>query len=459
MKFMKMLLIIPPIAIGVVVFMYMKGNKNPPQVHEAMEVARQVRVIEAQKVAVVPRVHGFGVVSPAKEWVATAQVSGEIIKVHPELKKGSMIKAGSVIVTISPVDFELAIAQAKANIRATDAKIAELGVSRQNTEAILKIEKESLKIREGELARQRELVKKGTVSRTSFDRETRDTFVQRKKVQDLENSLRLIPTQLTVQEEQRAVYKAQLQSALLNLKRTKIILPFDARISEVDAEVAQFAQSGKTLAKADGVASAEIEAQIPISKFMNLLKAASGDVKAASIETRSLQKMTTKLEMQAFVHLNTTGQRISWKARLARISDVVDPQTRTVGVIAVVKGAYAQAIPGQRPPLAKGMFVEMEVTARALGKNLIVPRLALRGNELYVVGKEKRLEVRQVEIGLVQGDFAVIVKGLDEGEMVVVSDLGAAIKGMLLGVEIDKALSDKLVKQATEPANGGERAR
>ena len=109
MGLLKKLLIIPPIIIGVVIFMYMKGQKTDPQIIEAVEVARHVRVIEVQKVAVKPKVHGFGSVTPAKEWVATAQVSGEIIKVTPRSKKGAIHKAGTVIVTISPVDFELAI--------------------------------------------------------------------------------------------------------------------------------------------------------------------------------------------------------------------------------------------------------------------------------------------------------------------------------------------------------------
>jgi len=454
MGILKKLLIIPPIVIGVAVFMYMKNQKQGPQIIEAGEVARQVRVIKAQKTVVIPRVHGFGAVSPGKEWVATAQVSGEIIKIHADLKKGSIIKAGTVIVTISPVDFDLAIAQARANIRSTDAKITELDVNRQNTEAVLDLERQSLKIREGELARQRELVKKGTVSRTAFDRETRDTFSQRKKVQDLENNLRLIPTQLVVQKEQREVYKAQLQSALLNLQRTKITLPFDGRISEVNAEVAQFAQPGQTLAKADGVASAEIEAQIPFVKFMNLIKAATGDVHVDGIDTKGLIEMMAKLGMKVVIHLRSPEQDITWQARLARISDTIDPQTRTVGIIAVVDGAYAQVIPGERPPLAKGLFVEMEVSARALGTHLIVPRLALKDKQLYVVGKDKRLEIRPVESGLVQGDFVVISKGLEEGEQVVVSDLGPAIKGMLLTVETDTALSEQMVRQATgvEPA-------
>jgi len=448
MAIWKKLLIIPPIVLGVLVFMFVKGQRQPPQVIEVAEVSRQVRVIEVPEVSVIPRVHGFGAVVPGKEWVAIAQVSGEIIKVHRDLKKGSIIKAGTVLVTISPVDYELAIAQGDANIRATDAKIAELEVSRENTQAVLDIEKQSLKIREGELARQEKLVQNGTVSRTSFDRERRDTFVQRKKVQDLENALRLIPTQLAVQNEQREVYRAQLQSARLNLQRTKIVLPFDARISEVNAEVAQFSQAGQTLAKADGVASAEIEAQIPIEKFMALLKAATGDEAFSGIDNKTLKNMNKELGIKITVSLNTGGRDIRWDARLARFSDAIDPKTRTIGVIAVVDGAYAQAVPGRRPPLAKGLFVEMEVSARARGTQLIVPRQALNGKQLFVVTKDNRLEIREVETGLVQGDFVVISSGLRKGEKVVVSDLSPAINKMLLTTETDTALSKMIVDQA-----------
>ncbi len=455
MGIVKKLLIIPPIIIGVLVFMYMKGQKQAPQIIEAGEVARSVRVIEAQEVSVVPKVRGFGSVAPGKSWVAIAQVSGEITKVYSDLKKGAIIKGGTVLVTISPVDYELAIAQADANVRSTDAKITELEVSRKNTQGLLDIEKQSLQIREGELARQEKLVRNGTVSRTSFDRERRDTFVQRKKVQDLENALRLIPTQLTVQKEQREVFRAQLLSAGLNLERTKIILPFDARISEVDVEVAQFAQAGKTLAKADGVASAEIEAQIPIEKFMELLKAASGGGSIVGIDNKTLKGMIDRLAIKVVIVLNAGDRKIEWDARLARISDIIDPKTRTIGVIAVVEGAYAQAVPGERPPLAKGLFVEMEISVRAQGKQLIVPRLALNGKQLLIAGKDNRLEVRAVETGLVQGDFVVVSSGLSKGERVVVSDLSPVINDMLLAVETDIALSNQIIGQA----RGGELAK
>jgi len=458
MDFMKKLLIIPPIIIGGAIFMFMQAQKKDPQIVEVTEVARHVRVVDVQEVRVKPKVHGFGTVRPAKTWVATAQVSGEIVKVSPRLKKGAILKAGTVIVTISPVDFELAIAQSNANIRATDAKIDELGVSGKNTQDLLDIEKQSLQIREGELARQEKLVKNGTVSRASYDRERRDTFVQRKKVQELENTLRLIPTQLSVQQEQRAVYMAQLRSAELNLQRTKISLPFEARFSEVNAEVAQFAQQGQTLAKADGIASAEIEAQVPIGQFMEFLKATTGGKQGGKgvggIDSETLAVMIANLGMEVKIFLNTGSQRVSWNARLARFSDTIDPKTRTIGIIAIVDDAYRQAVPGVRPPLAKGLFVEMEITSLPQELHLIVPRLALNGKELYILGKGNRLEVRTVETGLVQGDFVVITKGLRAGDQVVVSDLTPAIDNMLLAPETDGRLYLRLVRQAIGTEDG-----
>lgn len=456
MEFLKKLLIIPPILIGIAVFMYAKSGKKDPSVIEAAETARKVRVVNVQEVSVVPKVHGFGTVAPGKEWVAIAQVSGEIVKVHPALKKGAILKGGTTIVTISPVDFELAVAQAKANIRSTEARIDELAVTSRNTQAVLDLEKQSLKIREGELARQRALVNKGTVSRTAFDRERRDTFVQRKKVQDLENALRLIPTQTAVQKEQKKVFEAQLRSAELNLARTRIVLPFDARISEVDAEVAQFAQAGKTLARADGVASAEIEAQIPMGQFMRFLKAASGGAPVSGIDSKTVARMIEKLGLKVKINLDTGGRQVSWDARLARISDTIDPKTRTVGVIAVVDNAYAQAVPGERPPLAKGLFVKMQVSANAKGKYLVVPRQALKGQKLYVVDGESRLEIRPVVTGLVQDDFVVVTKGLAAGEKVVVSDMGAVLEKMLLAPVVDSSLSRAIALQAANKPGQGQ---
>lgn len=444
----RSLLFFLPVLLAAAILAYFINQKPSPETVPRREQARHVRVIEVAETELVPRVSGFGVVEPAKQWTATAQVSGEIIYVHPDLKKGAILQSGTEIIRISPADFDLAIAQTEANIRATEAKIRELAVSRENTRLVIEIEKRTLEIRERELARHRDLLKKGTVSRATFDKETRDTFSQRKKVQDLENALRLIPTQLTVQTEQKAVYEAQLQSAKLDLARTRIPLPFDARISQVNVEIAQFAQAGQTLAMADGIETAEVEAQVPIERFRDLIRAAAGDKLTKGFDALSLRTVAERLRIEVIVRLRTGDEMTQWPARFARISDTIDPKTRTIGIIAAVDGAYSQAIPGERPPLAKGFFVEVEVRARALGKHLIVPRSALHDDKLYIADADNRLEIRSVEVGLRQGNIVSIDKGLKAGERVIVSDVTPAIAGMLLKTIPDHGLSKAIALEA-----------
>lgn len=444
----KKLLFIPPILIGVAVLLFLVSGRETPERKPAQELARTVRVIAAEPVRLVPRVTGFGSVEPGQVWSAIAQVSGEVVYVHPNLKKGAILPAGTEIVRISIADIALAVSQAQANIRSAEAKLAELEVSQANTAAILEIEARSLKLLEAELARKQALRQRGALAQAAVEQEQRETLAQRKKVQDLENSLRLLPTQRAVQREQIAVYRVQLASAELDRSRARIALPFDARIAEVNAEEKQFVQIGGTLATADSLDVAEVEAQIPIAQFRAMIQASAPNHLPSGLTVESLSKVIEAIGLQAVVRLRAGGDVVEWPARFARISDVVDPKTRTIGAIVAVDGAYLQATPGQRPPLAKGLFVEIEIRARAIADSIVVPRSALHDGKLYVVDSKNRLDIRPVATGLSQGDIVVVNEGIAPGEQVVVSDLIPAIAGMLLKPQPDAAVSATLRAEA-----------
>ncbi|MGI9412611.1 MAG: efflux RND transporter periplasmic adaptor subunit [Hyphomicrobiales bacterium] len=448
MALMRKLLIVPPIVVGAALLAYFVAQREPPATKPPSERARFVRVIEAAETAVVPRVLGFGTVSPEKVWDAVAQVSGEVVYVHPNFKKGAILPAGTEILRISPADYELEIAEAEANIRSSDAKLQELKVSEENTQLTLQIEQHTLKLLEVDLDRKQKLLKSGTASRSSVDETLRATLGQRQKVRELSNALRLLPTQRSVETEQKAVFQSQLALARLKLKRTRIRLPFEARLAEVDVEITQYAQVGQTLAVADSTEIAEVEAEVPISRFRMLAAALPDDAMGQGVTPETFALVAERLGFTAVVRLKIDDQAVEWQGRFARISDTIDPNTRTVGVIAAVDGPYTQAIPGKRPPLAKGMFVEVELRARTIEGRIIVPRSALHDGRLYLADKDNRLEIRTVETGLTQGGFADVVSGLKAGERVVVSDLSPAIPGMLLKIDVDKALSDRLLADA-----------
>lgn len=446
----RKLLIVPPIVLGAFAVWWFVSQRQPPQITAPQEEIRNVRVIQAQRIDLVPTVSGFGTVQPAKTWQAVVQAAGEVDYMHPGLKRGAVMRAGTEIIRISPRDYELAIAQAQANIGKADAQIIEFDLSEENTRASLEIERQSLKIRERELDRKEKLVASGATSRTALDQETRDTLIQRKKVQDLENTLKLIPSQRAALVEQKKLNQIELDQAKLNLGRTRIVLPFDARIGEVSVETAQYAQVGSTLLTADGIKTAEIEAQIPLSRFSALARVAAGNDAPIGLTPETIGNVVKRLGFSATIHLNAGETEVVWPAIFSRVSDTIDLKTRSIGVIVTAQDTWKTAVPGQRPPLSKGMFVEVKIRANKQSGQVVVPRAALHGHNLYLADKDSRLVIRPVETGLTQEGNIVVSSGVEAGDNIVVSDLLPAIEGMLLRVTRDETLEARIKRQLSD---------
>ena len=212
----------------------------------------------------------------------------------------------------------------------------------------------------------------------------------------------------------------------------------------------QFVGAGTVLGTADSVARAEIPAQIPMTQFRSLLRAAKGQAMAKPLEINegALSMMAKKLGMHALVRVRFNEHVVEWPAKVVRISDTVDPKTRTIGAIVSVDEAYKNVVPGERPPLIKGMFVEVEIRTNKLPEQLIIPRSALHNGKVYLVDEKSRLAIRPVMVKLVQGDFVVIKKGIAANDRLIVSDLSPAIDGMLLQTIDDPSIGKRLRAQA-----------
>ncbi|MES9961788.1 MAG: HlyD family efflux transporter periplasmic adaptor subunit [Sedimenticola sp.] len=438
--------IVIPILIGVAAIAFLKKNKMEPVQEPLTEKPRLVRVIPAPSLTISPRATGHGTVQPGRTWEAVAQVKGRIVEKHPQLEKGAFIESDALILRIDPTDYELAIAQAEADIQATQAQLDEQDAKAANTRASLKIEEAALALNEKELQRKRKLVGKGGVSRSDLESQERSVLAQQQSVQSQKNTLNLIPTQKALLQAQLARHQAALATARRNLANTEIRMPFTGRIASVNVEQEKYVREGEVLASADGMARAEIETQIPIDQMSSLFR----DRGATNILNLTEVEAHNGIELSAHVALREGALNASWDARFARISDTLDPKTRTVGVIVEVDQPYARVEPGRRPPLFKGLFVEVTLSGKPRPDSLVVPRSALHDGRIYVANRENRLEIREADITLLQPEFAVIGSGLEAGEQVVVTDLNPAIDGMLLEVREDKRSLDRLTRQASE---------
>ncbi len=433
-----------PLLIGIGILLLLVKRGAPPEQVEASESVHSVRYIAAPLVDLVPRALGYGRVRPIRVWEAVAEVNGRVVELNPRVRKGALLPEGELVLRIDPTEYQLALNRVQADMLSTQAQLAEMAIKESNYKSSLEIEEEALGLREAELQRKERLVKKGTVSASEFEQEQRNLLAQRQQVQAQNNAINLLPAERKLLEAQLARQEAQLESARLDLSRTEIHLPFQARIAEVNVEQTQYVRQGSSLVKADAIAKAEVEAQIPIARMRGLLHGSD----EREINATDPDLMASRLGIGAGVWLRDSGLDVHWDAHFARISDTLDPDTRTVGVIVEVDRPYANVRPGVRPPLVKGLFVEVDLRGPPRPERLVIPRHALHGGRVYVIGEDERLEIREVTVETLQPEYAAVADGLAAGEHVVVSDLVPAIAGMRLAGQADPELLERLIRAA-----------
>lgn len=423
----RRLWIVPPILIGVAAIVFAPTVKSGPQKTETPERAVKVRAMAVPELAVVPRAVGYGTVEPARSWEAVAEVSGQVTWVSDDLKDGRMVKAGVELLRIEDAYYRLDLAQTEAQLQASDVKD-------RSARASLAIAEKEFALLSEDHNRKEGLAAKGAVSKATVETARRQMLGGENQVQTLRNSVEL-------NAAERQVLAAQKTGAELNLQRTHIVAPFDVRVTDVKIGLARYANKGQLLFTADGLETAEIEAQFSIGNLRPLIGAVA---RGEAVEAR-----LGALGLHATVRLRTATHLVEWPARVDRVSGVVDPQTQSLGVVVAIDRPTEMAEPGQRPPLFRNTFVEVELSSGPIDGQIVVPRAALHEDRLYVVDAENRLDIRKVVVDFALGGYAVLKKGAKPGERIVTSDLTTAVKGMLLDPQEDKKTKKLIVLEAT----------
>ena len=411
-----------PVALGALTVAYSDALKQPPAGKERTQPPTPVRVLTMAPVEMVPRITGYGTVTPAREWRAVARVEGEVIETAPQLANGEIVAGGTPLLRLDDTDLRLSLAQ-------IDAQLAALSVKDETLAASREIARSDLALALGDLARQQELADQGVATQAALDTARRAELAARAKVTDIEN-------QLALNGAEREVLKAQRATAERFLEFTTITAPYDVRIGTVDAEIGQVVNRGQTLFAAEGVEAAEIAAQFTIGQMGPLV--------------RALGEGGTVLDLKARVRLPAAGHSVVWEAQVDRVGEAIDARTQSTSVVVRVDEPVAQAQAGQRPPLRRNMFVEVILSAPKRPV-LAAPLDAVRGGKALVVSAEGTLERREVTVGYTIGDIAVVTEGLAEGDKLVVTDPAIAVPGMKV-----KPVEDKAVKAQIAAAAGGQ---
>ncbi len=443
-RFKKFLIIIP-IVLGIIIFIVLKQTKNDPIRPGNKERVSTVRVISLEKMDVVPRAIGYGYVEAERTWEAIPEVSGKIVFMNKNLKRGHFISKGELLLKIDTTTYGLAEKKGQAELMSVEAQLKELDQAKKNTQRLLAIEKKSLNSEALELKRKRELFEKGYLSASNLDKEERTFLSHQTTVNNLQNTLDLIPSQKKALQAQRASGQSSVSERQLDVAKTEIYAPFNCRLSSVNVELDQFASSGTILLAAESFDRVEIPVQITPDSFMKLMPRTKNNFFPDSVDIETLRKA---IGITAKVKLPIDGRFIEWDGWFSRTSESIDLKTGAITVYIAVDKPYENVLPGIRPPLVTNMYVEVELQGRPLSDRFVVPRHAVHDRTIYVCSPDNQLEIRPVEIEFLMGDLAVLTKGVEPGERLVLSDMVPAIDGMRLKPVDDVESAKKLQQMA-----------
>ncbi|MEM6421666.1 MAG: HlyD family efflux transporter periplasmic adaptor subunit, partial [Pseudomonadota bacterium] len=373
-----------------------------------------------------PRVSGYGTVQPARVWTAVAEVAGSVAYLHPAFVRGGFVGAGEELIRLDAADYDLALQRAEADLAGAEARLDEMRASERTTAASLAIEREALTLAEVDLARTIRLADTGTVSSSVVDDRRRDVLAQRSKVQTHENALALLPSQIASLKHAVAASRTAKQAAALDLQRTVVRAPFDARVARADVEINQFVSAGAAMGALDGAAVAEIDVQVPQTRMAALTRlvadglartAVSDAFPAGPSGLRSVRRTSASgpggsgfddpRGLSAHVRLSLGEGETRWRGEVARLSDTVSAETRSVGVIVRVDEPYTQTGGEPHPPLVKGMFVRVELAAPPVPEVILLPRAAIRNGQVMLAAPDNRLVYAQAVPLFVDNDIAV----------------------------------------------------
>lgn len=277
--------------------------------------------------------------------------------VEVNFKEGQKVRKGAVLFRIDPRPFEANLRQAEANLMRDTAQ-SEQTRSQER--------------------RYQELLQKNFVSK--------EAYAQIRTNADTAAAVALSS-------------KAAVDNARLQLEYSTIRSPLDGFVGKV------LLQKGNMVKANDSNPLVVINQVQPI--YVNF---AVAEQNLAAVRAHSAK---AKLQVEASPPDSGKSSAIG---TLTFVDNAVDTTTGTIKLKAV--------FPNEDSTLWPGQFVNVRLKLFDQKDALLVPSQALqtgpKGQYVYVIKSDMTAEVRKVELERVDGDYAVIARGLEKGETVVV---------------------------------------
>ena len=369
---------------ALIVVVLMDVFKSEPIKAEVPDAALAVKTQVLNATEVTLSVESQGTVRARTQTTLISEVSGTVLEVSDQFIVGGTFKKGDVLMRLDPVDHEVGLQRAKAQL-----------ISRN---ALLQLEKARA--------------------------------VQAKKEWEMTGRpeseaplLALRQPYLAEAEANILQAQAEVKQAQTKLQRATIRAPYAGMVSVKSVDVGQYVTTGSRLGET--FALEFVEVRLPLT---------AKDL--SQMEPRSFQNMNSGNKVVLSGSVN--GRSTDWSAVIVRSEGVVNELNRSQYLVARVSDPYGlnQPLLTSVPSLLVGTFVTAKLPGKTLKGVFKVPRSALlQGSRVAVVDEMQKLQINAVEVVFNDEGYYYISEGLKDDVEVIVSAIGTPIEGIKLEVK------------------------
>lgn len=212
---------------------------------------------------------------------------------------------------------------------------------------------------------------------------------------------------LVVAQEQIRVSEAEQGRSKTMMAYTQVTAPFAGVVTRRYADNGAMIQAG-TASQSQAMPVVRLSQNSLLRLVLPVPESAAGLIRVgASLDIR----------------IPTLGK--AFQGRVARTTDKVDTASRTM--LAEVD------VPNPADELMPGMYAEVDLTLASSAQALAVPLTAVKEREgsqvVFVVDAGGKVQVRKIAKGLESANHSEVLRGLAEGEHVVVSNSNQLVEG------------------------------
>jgi HlyD family secretion protein len=285
------------------------------------------------------------------------------------VKLGDQVRRGQVIGKIEDREIIEQVRQAEASHRVAEATIrqreADLNLALTNVER----------------------------SRNLYGRQ----LLPKQTLDDAEARYTSAVAQVDLARAQLSQSEARLQELRINLANTNVVSPVDGFVAKRNVDAGAWVSQ-----------NAPLVAVVDISSLRMVANVVEKDLRMVSVGDPAV------IEVDAF-----PGEKFS--GRIARVSPILDPATRTAPM--------EIEIPNREFRLKPGMYAKVNLQVEAKENVLLVPKLSVIDSEgqrgVYQASDQNRAVFKPVKVGLEDTERVEILDGLAEGETIISVGAGA----------------------------------